>query len=225
MIRHPSTRSFIRFRLLRNVDLPQPEGADKRGDLPRRDIQVDVFERMEAAVIQLHVFDGKCIGHRALFPAFHHHFRNPRGTEVDEQHQRQQNDARGICLLGVKPSEACMYMCSASVLPDFVSPAIRSTVPDVYISAAVSPTMRPMARITPREYRGWPWAARCAPPCAAAPRPARSSLAVHIRHGEQRLLRRAHNQRQNHDRQRQRAGEHRVPKCSLPEKNSMPNRP
>ena len=55
---------------------------------------------------------------------------------------------------------------------------------------------------------------RSQPPRAQA----ETALAVHIRHGEQRFLRRAHNQRQNHNRQRQRAGEHRVAETQLARK-------
>ena len=59
VIRQPSTRSFIRFRLLRNVDLPQPEGPINAVISSDAIFEVDVFERMETAVIQFHVFDGK----------------------------------------------------------------------------------------------------------------------------------------------------------------------
>ena len=45
-------------------------------------------------------------------------------------------------------------MCSASVLPESKSPAILATVPEVYMSAAVSPTMRPMARMMPERMPG-----------------------------------------------------------------------
>ena len=55
MILQPSTRSFIRFRLFKNVDFPQPEGPMNAVISSRCKIQIDVFERMEAAVIQIHV--------------------------------------------------------------------------------------------------------------------------------------------------------------------------
>ena len=54
----PSTRvwrmvSFIRFRVRRKVDLPQPEGPMKAVTWLREDLQVDILQRLESSVVEI----------------------------------------------------------------------------------------------------------------------------------------------------------------------------
>ena len=117
-------------------------------------------------------------------------------------------------------------MCSASVLPESNSPATLATVPEVYISAAVSPTMRPMARMMPDKMPGTAVGSTMHITVLSLPAPkpklpsryksgteSRASSVVRIISG--RIIIASVSAPESIEK----------PRCSLPEKNSMPNKP
>jgi hypothetical protein len=55
VMRQPSTRSFMRLSVLKQVDLPQPEWADKRGDATFLHLQVYIFKGLELAVVKVEI--------------------------------------------------------------------------------------------------------------------------------------------------------------------------
>ena len=103
-MRTPGTRSFMRFRVFKKVDLPQPEGPMSAVISPLAHVQRMLFSAFEVAVPEVQIL---CRYHRHirvfhrvpllfLLLLFQFYFRQT-CCQIDEQHQHQQHCADAPC--------------------------------------------------------------------------------------------------------------------------------
>ena len=151
---------------------------------------------------------------------------NPAGKRVHQEHNHHQHHRGGVGFADVQPlpgEHIHMHRQRANRRSMARSGQSSPRCPPCKISAAVSPTMRPDGQDDARENAaGRPEAAPRLNTVRSLPAPrAEAAFPVAVRHGEERLLRGAQDQRQHHDGQGQRAGEHRIaPAQSRHEQNA-----